>query len=430
MASHRRLLYKAVAAGDLGAVTSLLEDRGFVPNGRPNGKLGYLPSLGGPNDLAERDDVLCDTPLHVAARLDSASIARCLIQASADTSLTNVDGATPLHTAASAGSLDVLAALLEEHPEVDAKDSEHLTPLHRAAAEGHAECVRQLIMAGAAPSSRDAESLTPLHRATTGGGHAAVVELLLAESPASMLCVDDFCDGAVVAAVRQGKLSVVVKFLDAGLQVNAPDAFNSSLLQLASYYGHGAVVRQLLLENAEVNFSAGEHQLNSLHLAAMQGHSTAVGHLLAANADTGAVGGLAEDSGRQQRRSPLHYAAAAGHTEVVTLLLESGADPALKDSRRCTARELAISSSHLQVSRAIDMHVGVWSAAPGPFVLSGGDRRAAAALGMGGGGSQLLPQRDMGGRIGTSKNKEKRESIADRSMDNTKAVLAMRGRSG
>lgn len=254
---HRRL-HAAVSAGDLTLVQTLLQERGFLPDEAA----GYTPSLGGPNDLAERDHFLCDTPLMTAARSGSGPMVRLLLDAGADHAATNVMGAAALHHAAEAGNRAALGLLLDDRASVSPRDNEQLTPLHLAAMQGHSECAEALLDAGAPVLARDALSLTPLHRAAASG-HALVVKLCLAVEPEALevhaflsrdLCSrsplpvaaqlhDDFLDTAVVGAVRRGEHKVVAEFVDAGLDVCQPDAFDTTLLQLASYYGQPLIVR-------------------------------------------------------------------------------------------------------------------------------------------------------------------------------------------
>lgn len=78
------------------------------------------------------DDILFDTPLHLAAERGDATIVRMLLAAGATPIGWNGDGSDPLHLAAFRGLPDNVAALLEAGADPFALDDYGLTPLMSA----------------------------------------------------------------------------------------------------------------------------------------------------------------------------------------------------------------------------------------------------------------------------------------------------------
>ena len=360
---ERRHLACAVLVGDADRAKALLQRRGFLessgsgsrsgpdPGSRPGSP---RPTLGGPDDIGERYEAMCDAPLHAACRAGDAALARLLLAAGASTRAANTDGATPLHVAAGLGRAEAAAALLEAGADPQAVDADGAAPLHHAAQGGHSDCAQLLLSAGAAADPRDDAELTPLHCAAAAG-HAAACRCLLRAEPRTMELHDGTLDTPVAAAVRNGHCSVVDEFLAAGLDVNGLDAFGTSLLQLAAFHGLAVAVQHLLINDAAVDSGGGKANLSALHLAALGGHGVCVGYLLEAKADPNTTGGLSDD-GRGERRTPLHSAAASGHRDVVVQLLRAGSHATAKDYQRHTPRELAALESHKATTKVLDDH--------------------------------------------------------------------------
>jgi ankyrin repeat protein len=90
---------------------------------------------------------------------------------------------------------------------------------------------------------------------------------------------------ALFDAARQGDASMLVRYLDAGVPFTLTNTAGDSLLMLAAYSGHPAIVRDLLARGADA--------------------------------------GQENDRGQ----TPLAGAVFKGHLDVVRVLAEAGADP-------------------------------------------------------------------------------------------------------
>lgn len=108
------------------------------------------------------------TPLHAAARLQSAEIATLLIEAKADVNAAARSG-TPLHVAARAGSLATAILLLNHGADVHALDCcNKTTPLHNAvinSSPAGLDLINILLARGADVNARDNSGRTPLTEA-------------------------------------------------------------------------------------------------------------------------------------------------------------------------------------------------------------------------------------------------------------------------
>lgn len=359
---ERQRLARAAILGDSASCRELLVRRTYLASaaGDPSPGAAVLDGsiLGGPNDVGERFESLCDAPLHSAAREDAVEMTQLLLAARADVGSLNVDGATPVHIAAHYGHAVVLGLLLDTGcANLDHTDADRWTPLHHASCHGHAVCVQLLLKKGATPDPRDSHALTPLHHAASVG-HAEAARCLLQAEPKLMELHDEFMDTPVSGAIRNGHVAVLDELLAAGLDVNGVDAFATTVLQMAAFHGQHKMVQQLLINDASVDGGANSRSmLTALHLAAMSGSERCVGTLLDARADPNAVGGVdADGGGRRKRQTALHFAAEAGHAQCVAVLLDRGANTEAKDLRDHTARQLAAIESHQIAVMAFDTH--------------------------------------------------------------------------
>jgi uncharacterized protein len=83
---------------------------------------------------------------------------------------------------------------------------------------------------------------------------------------------------------RAGEADRLAAYVDAGVPVKLTDAAGNTLLMLAAYHGHSAVVSALIERGAEVNFLNDRGQ-SPLAGAVFKGYSDVVELLAAAGAD-------------------------------------------------------------------------------------------------------------------------------------------------
>ena len=120
------------------------------------------------------------TPLHLAAFMGHAAVARVLLDHGADIEAVAQNGIAnrPLHAAlAGKENPEVIDLLLEKGADVKAKAEASATPLHLAAARGNMTYTRRLLELGADPGAAMTDGKLPAAFATERG-HPEVAALL------------------------------------------------------------------------------------------------------------------------------------------------------------------------------------------------------------------------------------------------------------
>lgn len=118
-----------------------------------------------------------ETPLLLAAGVNSTPVMQALLQQGADVTLADEAGATALHIASANGNLVAVKALLEAGAKVRAADKAGNTAAHRAASSS-APVLEALHQKGAWIEAPNASGATPLHVATQFGRHDVVRYLM------------------------------------------------------------------------------------------------------------------------------------------------------------------------------------------------------------------------------------------------------------
>ncbi|XAR66995.1 hypothetical protein NMG60_11013400 [Bertholletia excelsa] len=153
-------------SGDFHAFQKLLRDSPFLLN--------------------DRNPVMAQTPLHVAAGYNNAAIVKFLLDwqgsEKAELEAKNMYGETPLHMAAKNGCNEAAKALLGKGAFIEAKANNGMTPLHLAVwhslrAEDYST-VKTLLEHNADCSAKDNEGMTPLNHLSQGPGSEKLRELL------------------------------------------------------------------------------------------------------------------------------------------------------------------------------------------------------------------------------------------------------------
>eukprot|EP00439_Symbiodinium_sp_Y106_P070348 s2440_g12.t1 len=142
------------------------------------------------------------------------------------------EGMTPLMRASLFGHVDVAELLLEAGAETDVSDNNGCTALMCAARNGHASVVQLLLNAGAEKDLRDSLGLTALISAAECD-HALVVQLLL-DAGAEMDAGDIEGHTALMKAARRCHAASVRLLLEAGAEKDLCNVEGRTALMMAS----------------------------------------------------------------------------------------------------------------------------------------------------------------------------------------------------
>ncbi|KDQ07888.1 hypothetical protein BOTBODRAFT_591041 [Botryobasidium botryosum FD-172 SS1] len=325
----------------------------------------------------EKTDGRRRTRLHEAVEEGDLRLVELLLRFGANVHALDDDGECPLHNVVALTGPEailIIKALLVAGADVNAQGRRGDTPLSLAYRYNHPFCVHALIRAGADPSLCGGWGLpTPpfvvdLLRSSDG---ASVVAKVLAtgidvnatdEDEHTLLDRAAFCGSpsAVMALLRAGA--------DARVETKWPPLCSAAAL--VQQEGGAESVRALVEAGADIEAEAGDFDWTPLRHAVAANSPAAVRLLLQLGADVdGKCGGYAAihvatcylddddcqemvdillhagaDANLQDRTqsTALHHASYKGHVATVRLLLASGADPNIRDWNGQTALHSAL----------------------------------------------------------------------------------------
>ncbi|XP_028252138.1 ankyrin repeat domain-containing protein 10-like [Parambassis ranga] len=152
-------VHRACRDGDVGALTSLLEDQ-----------MSNHAHL-----LTAKDSCYGWTPLHWAAHYGQLECVMHLAQAGCEVNAASSRfNQTPTHTAAFGGHSHCVLWLTQAGADVNTQDFVGEAPIHKAARSGSLECIQVLLIAGAKPHLRNASGQTAADLAFAHGFHGCV----------------------------------------------------------------------------------------------------------------------------------------------------------------------------------------------------------------------------------------------------------------
>ncbi|KAM0240711.1 hypothetical protein ACHAP5_007916 [Fusarium lateritium] len=151
-------------------------------------------------------------------------------------------GRTLWHLAVLSGKDYMIDVFQESEVETGARDQDGHSPLHLAALHGLEGIFSKLVdNLGASVEVEHKTGKSMLHFASMGG-IAAIIQRLLKERQADITSCDLNYGTPLRLAVRQGKTEAIQMLVDHGVDIEAKDSDNRTLLYVACITGNKTVV--------------------------------------------------------------------------------------------------------------------------------------------------------------------------------------------
>lgn len=259
-----------------------------------------------PTDINAADED-GNTVLHIAAKIDDEELVTYFIFKGADPELKNHDGDTPLHVAIKNNSKRAAKALSAVSESLFSRDSEGITALDRGLYSD--DEYYDIFITTKAGELRDVEGQTIVHYFVRTKNLKGIQQCINKGIPISVR--DD-----------NGKTPLDVAFenLDDEEYVEiAAELIMGGADEVATDFSY--FQDAMLARNVNTRFDDGQ---TPLHLAAIYGHNAIAKYLLENNADT-----TVQDS---SGATPLHEAVRYGNVEIARALLNSGANVNARDN--------------------------------------------------------------------------------------------------
>jgi ankyrin repeat protein len=212
--------------------------------------------------------------------------------------------------------VEIAKALLAAGADVNFQDKEFRgTALLSAVRGGHLDLIRLLVSAGADPTLADRNDHSPLRYISNCSPNpeiSAIAEVLRDARPAKVDCT------TLIAAATSGAVAIVQQALEAGIDVNSTNEYDSPALLIAAQNNHPEIVKMLLAHGASPNTATKGDAETALTAAVCGGSVEAVRLLIAAGADV-------NKRRRYDNGTPLGVADWLGKTEIWKILRDAGA---------------------------------------------------------------------------------------------------------
>lgn len=211
-----------------------------------------------PNVIAARD-ANGDSVVHHAARKNLPDGIAYLIRKGSSLDVLNNDFETPLHTAGKYDATDAIQYLVGAGSSLKAADIKGDIPLQSAVLAGAAKATELLIAAGSPLNSQNYSGETALHQAAKNN-NSPIVRLLTGKAAQTEI-QDSRGFTPLAAAAAAGAYDSASDLLKAGALIDTRDNSGSTPLYQAVSSEHIALVRLLLVNNADI------HALNARGLS-------------------------------------------------------------------------------------------------------------------------------------------------------------------
>ena len=311
------------------------------------------------------------TALLIACMDGKIDAINVLLEAGADTNITETDGHTCLHKAVNANCDEqTVQAIIDHGADVNAINKDNETALLIACMNGQNDAINVLLKAGADTNITETDGHTCLHIAVNANCGKRAVQAII-DHGADVNAINKDNETALLIACMDGKIDAINVLLEAGADTNItePDGY-TCLHKAVNANCDKRAVQALIDHGADVNAINKDNE-TALLIACMHGKIDAINVLLEAGADTNitetyghtclhkAVNancdeqtvqaiidhGADVNATNKDNETALLIACMNGETDAINVLLEAGADTNITETDGHTCLHIAVNAN-------------------------------------------------------------------------------------
>ena len=283
-----------------------------------------------------------ETALLIACMDGKIDAINVLLEAGADTNITEAYGHTCLHKAVNANCDEqTVQAIIDHGADVNAINKDNETALLIACMNGQNDAINVLLEAGADTNITQTDGHTCLHKAVNANCGKHTVQAII-DHRADVNAINKDNETALLIACMDGKIDAINVLLEAGADTNITETDGYTCLHKAVNANCAKQTVQTIIDHgADVN-ATSKYNETALLIACMNGKIDAINVLLKAGADTN----IAQTDGY----TCLHKAVNANcDKRAVQAIIDHGADVNATNKKNVTALMIACDNGNIDI---------------------------------------------------------------------------------
>ena len=254
-----------------------------------------------------------------------------LLNAEADSNVTDVMGVTWIHHAVHGGcSKETLQAIIDHGADVNATNKNNETALMGACGKGNTDAIDVLLNAGADSNVTNVAGATWIHYAVIGGCSKETLHAII-DHGADTNATNKYNVTALMGACEKSNTEAIDVLLNAGADGSVTDVMDATWIHYAVHGGCSKETLQAIIDHsAEVN-ATNKTNVTALMLACGKSNTDAIDVLLNAEADSTVTDFM--------DATWIHYAVLGDCTskEILQAIIDHGADANATNKENVTA---------------------------------------------------------------------------------------------